>query len=228
MISIFTKAIFPILFGFVVIAATVSAQSILGPGGPPPFATDAPVVMDSVFQDKNGIFTGGNLYVDNSFCIGADCRTSWAEAGAGTCKIETRRVDSNISPGFFTTGPTGSCYDFLTPAAKTAGWAPSGHDNCVNIGSRDCQRPSTCIFTRLVCAGAITTDPAVHEGPLFFPVPGFTKGTTYVCSDTLDNDNDGKFDYPADTDCSNSFDNSETTIVRPPREGGGPGNTNRQ
>src|SRR5215212_4301887 len=34
--------------------------------------------------------------------------------------------------------------------------------------------------------------------------------TTPQCSDTLDNDNDGKIDYPADLGCSSSSDNDET------------------
>lgn len=225
MMSFFTKTVLPILFGFVVIAATVSAQSILGPGSPPPYATDAPIVMDNVFQDKNGNVTVGDLYVDTAFCIGTDCRTSWGNAGAGSCRIETRRVDSS-TPGFFTSGPTDSCYDFLTPAAKAAGWAPSGHDNCVTMSDRDCQPPSTCIFTRLVCSGSVANDPTVHQGPLPFPVPGFTKGTTYVCSDTIDNDGDGLIDYPADTNCANSFGTRETPVSGGGGGGGGGGNTN--
>lgn len=214
MLAQFRSLIATLLVGLFVVAASVSAQSILGPGSPPPATAGSPVTMDTQFQDKNGDFRGGSLYVDSAFCIGADCRTSWANAGAGVCRIETRRVDANQSPGFFTTGPTNSCNDFLTPAAKAAGWSGSGIDACVNIGDRDCQRPSTCIFTRLNCTGTASNGTVVREGPLFFPVPGFTKGTTYVCSDTLDNDGDGKIDYPADTDCANFSDNNEATVAQ--------------
>jgi hypothetical protein len=211
-----------LVIGIFVIAASVSAQSILGPGSPPPTTAGAPITMDTRFQDKNGNFRAESLYVDSSFCIGTDCRTSWANAGAGVCKIETRRVDAS-SGGFFISGPTSSCNDFLTSAAKAAGWSSSGIDSCVNIGSRDCQAPSTCIFTRLNCSGTASNGTVVREGPLFFPVPGFTKGTTYVCSDTLDNDGDGKFDYPADPDCTGFSDGSENTASQGGPRGWFPG-----
>ncbi len=212
MISQLKSLIVTIAFGAAVVAASVSAQSILGPGTQPPTTMGTPITMDSQFQDKNGNFRAGSLYVDTAYCMGVDCRTSWANAGAGVCKLETRRVDANQAPGFFITGATGSCNDFLTPAAKSAGWAVSGHDNCVNIGSRDCQRPSTCIFTRLNCSGTATNGTVVREGPLTFPVPGFTKGTNFQCSDTLDNDGDGRFDYPADTDCTRFNDSTEGVV----------------
>lgn len=211
--SQFKSLIVTLVFGVLVVAVSVSAQSILGPGTQPSTTLGAPITMDSQFQDKNGNFRAGSLYVDTAFCMGVDCRTSWANAGAGVCRLETRRVDANQSPGFFTSGPTNSCNDFLTPAAKTAGWSASGHDNCVNIGSRDCQRPSTCIYTRLNCSGSASNGTVVREGPLFFPVPGFTKGTNFQCSDTLDNDNDGLFDYPADPDCSRFNDSREGISV---------------
>lgn len=227
MLSATFKTLVPVLLGVLFVAVVVSAQSILGPGAPPPYTTDAPVTMDSVYQDKNGNFQAGDIHVDSAFCIGIDCKTSWAGTGAPICKIETRRVDAS-SPGYF--AGTGSapnwgntCFDHLTAAAKAAGWVQSGMDNCVSIGSRDCQPPSTCIFTRLTCSGSIVADPAVYTGPLNFPVTGFTKGTTYVCSDTIDNDNDGLTDFPDDPDCFDATWVQETPLFNGGGGGGGGG-----
>ncbi len=50
--------------------------------------------------------------------------------------------------------------------------------------------------------------------------------TAPACSDTKDNDGDGKVDYPADTGCSSPNDQDETDIVQPPPTGyPGAGNT---
>src|SRR5215213_7443294 len=53
-------------------------------------------------------------------------------------------------------------------------------------------------------AGNIDPTPATRT---FTPSGG---GTPPQCSDGLDNDNDGKIDYPADPGCSSSTDNDET------------------
>jgi hypothetical protein len=39
---------------------------------------------------------------------------------------------------------------------------------------------------------------------------------TYLCSDSKDNDADGKVDYPADSGCSSSTDNDEVDLLPPP------------
>jgi len=42
-----------------------------------------------------------------------------------------------------------------------------------------------------------------------------------ACSDGLDNDGDGKIDYPADPGCADLLDNDEADPPPPPPPGGG-------
>ena len=58
-----------------------------------------------------------------------------------------------------------------------------------------------------VTAGNVGTGRNAFLDIATFPADG---GTPPQCSDGLDNDNDGKIDYPADPGCSSSTDNDET------------------
>lgn len=46
---------------------------------------------------------------------------------------------------------------------------------------------------------------------------GFCVGTVMQCDDGLDNDGDGKIDFPNDPGCDDAWDNDETDVVGPPK-----------
>ncbi len=61
------------------------------------------------------------------------------------------------------------------------------------------------------------------EAVIFLIRPVIVVAGAQQCSDTIDNDDDGKIDFPADPGCSSATDNDETDPPPPPPPGGGGG-----
>ncbi len=157
---------------FIFLTGTVAvAEQYSEPSGTPLGSNAQPVVTtDTQPQVKSGVFWADSLGADagagRGICIGTECRGSWPTGSPKQCRLDWKEVRADASGNysdFVGFNPyTGSCDDLLTDASKAAGWVGTGTDNCMRIGSSDCQRPRSCIFTRLVCTG-VTVQPSTVE-----------------------------------------------------------------
>lgn len=153
------------------VGGVVFAEPYAEPSGTPLGSNVSPVITTgTAAQTKAGSFWANSIGADSGsgggFCFGTDCRTSWPTSTPKRCHLEWKEVhassngnypDFYVLPGF--DAVSGLCDDLLSPAGVAAGWVATGNDHCMNIAGRDCQRPRSCIFTRLQCTGVTVTAP---------------------------------------------------------------------
>ncbi len=141
-----------------VFAANFTNSLALPPSGNPP----ALVNEGLTYQEKSGDFWADAIGVDDGYCIGNDCITSWPwEAEPATCQVDTlirqgSRGQAGLDPGG--SSPVGSGCT-LSASEVAEGWIVSAWDHCSWVHSRDCAGPSWCKFTKLTCSGAVTVTP---------------------------------------------------------------------
>lgn len=142
-----------------VFAANFTSSLALPPGGNPPALVNEGVT----YQEKSGGFWADAIGVDDGYCIGNDCITSWPwEPEPATCQIDTKIRQGNY-PWPAGTDPGGSspvgngCT--LSASEVAEGWILSAWDHCSWVASRDCAGPSWCKFTKLTCSGSVVVVP---------------------------------------------------------------------
>lgn len=168
---IFQKTISYLALATLFFAGAVFAEPYAEPSGVPLGSNVSPTITTGgSSQTKLGTFwaqsIGSDAGASGGFCFGSDCRTTWPASAPKRCHLEWKEVHASASgsypdfyilPGF--DAVSGLCDDLLTPASVAAGWVATGNDHCMRIGSSDCQRPRSCIFTRLQCSGMTVTAP---------------------------------------------------------------------
>jgi hypothetical protein len=134
---------------------------------PPNGNRDAPVHLGTDFQDMTGGLEADGIGVTYGISLNGINRTAAQgfaslSTGSATCHLEVRRVDITTGTRTFAWDDGVSlsqypiCDDYLTAQAKSEGWGSTGLDNCLGTDGYQCgssHRPSSCVFTRLVCAG---------------------------------------------------------------------------
>lgn len=168
-----TFSAYAILLTFLVGTVAV-AEPYYEPSGTPIGSNAHPVITsDTQPQVKAGVFWADSLGADagpgRGICIGNDCRSSWPTGSPKQCRLDWKEVHVANNGNYADWGHMvgldpvmGLCDTMLTDASKAAGWVATGNDYCMRIGSSDCQRPRSCIFTRLVCTG-VTVQPSTSE-----------------------------------------------------------------
>lgn len=169
------KASIGILAGIFFIASVsyIEAAFSLPFLNPPLGNRDAPVNLGNTFQDVTGGLEADAVGVTYGISLGGINRTpaqGWpTSSGTANCNLEVKRVDINTGSRTFAWDDGVNlnqyplCDDYLTAQAKTEGWASTGLDNCLGTDGYDCgstKRPSSCMFTRLVCTG-ISVQPSL-------------------------------------------------------------------
>lgn len=162
------------LLTVILTATVVLAEPYSEPSGTPLGSNAMPVVTtDTVPQVKTGVFWADSLGADSGsgrgICIGTDCRTAWPAGSPKQCRLDWKEVHAANNGNYADWGNlagfnpvSGLCDDMLTPQSKAAGWVATGNDYCMRIGSSDCQRPRSCIFTRLNCSGVTVQQPTTE------------------------------------------------------------------
>ena len=162
------KIIFGMAIGALVVGSVAFAEPWTEPSGTPLGSNVSPTVTTGTGASvKTGTFwaesVGSDAGAGGGFCFGTDCRTAWPTSTPKRCHLEWKEVRASASEGYadFTDNiASGLCDDLLTPASVAAGWVATGNEYCIRIGSSDCQRPRSCIYTRLQCSGLTVTAPA--------------------------------------------------------------------
>lgn len=170
------KALFllTIVGSFIVSLSNLQAAYQQPYANPPSSNRDAPVHLGTDFQDMTGGLEADGIGVTYGISLDEIERTaaqgfaSLASQSA-SCNLEVRRVDITTGTRTFAWDDGVSlsqypiCDDYLTAQAKSEGWGSTGLDNCLGTDGYQCgssHRPSSCVFTRLVCAG-ITVSPSL-------------------------------------------------------------------
>lgn len=185
-INLIKTAVLVVILSFFALGFSYIQAAYVGPVNNPPLGNvDAPVNLDDDFQDVVGGIEADAIGVSYGIALpgsppNGGSRTVADGWPTGTktadCHLEVRRVDWTTGTRLFTEdvisiiGDTYEnypvCDDYLTPEAKAAGWAASGEDNCLGTSGTDCSimRPSTCMYTRLVCTSDLTvSSPRVRK-----------------------------------------------------------------
>lgn len=170
------KAIVGIVAGIIFISSVsfMQAAFTLPLQNPPNGNIDAPLNLSASYQDITGGLEVDSLGVTYGINLNGVPRLVGAgwPVGTGTanCNLEVRRVDWNTGSRTFAWDDGVSstqyplCDDYLTAEAKAAGWGSTGLDNCLGTDGYECgssHRPSTCLYTRLVCPSGITVSPSL-------------------------------------------------------------------
>ena len=139
-----------------------------------------------------------------------------ATGSGGLTLTVVSQTSSTITLGW-TPDRSGFGYLFSTKASPTANW--------ILVSRSSDSSKSTVRFNK----GSYSYEVAVivkgNTGE-YVPSPA-PPPTVYACSDGIDNDNDGKIDYPADPGCVNAQDTDETdSPTPPPPTSGYPDSTN--
>lgn len=197
------KTAYTVAIAAIFVAGVSYMQAVfIYPTVPPPGTNvPTPVNLSSTFQDKAGGFEASSIGVTNGINLNGVNRTTamgWPISDVmAQCHLESRRVDSIAPRRFYTTNATQiaagqypKCDDYLTPEARTAGWAHSGGDECVGWDSNDCQAVGTvsasCVYTRIVCTNGITVTPQVTATSTYVSMPFAVPGLQ--CVDGVDNE----------------------------------------
>lgn len=175
-----TRTLYQLAFVVVVGAVFVVGISHLQAAYQAPYANppssnrDAPIHLGTDFQNMTGGLEADGIGVTYGISLNGVNRTaaqgfaSLATQSAA-CNLEVRRVDMTTGSRTFSWDDGVSltqypiCDDYLTAQAKSEGWGSTGLDNCLGTDGYQCgasHRPSSCVFTRLVCTG-IAVSPSI-------------------------------------------------------------------
>jgi subtilase family protein len=186
-------------------------------------------VANSIADGVTYAIAAGN---GNAFGFGINaCDTSPARVVAALTIGATDRTDRKATWSNF-----GMCVDWFAPGVSiTSGW--SSGDSAVNtISGTSMAAPHTAgaaalylqanpgatpaalrtALFNLTTKGVVTSSSTTNNHLLFAGGGAPPPPPTYACSNNLDDDGDGKVDYPADPGCTGATDTNETDAPPPP------------